>query len=213
MSPCLVFHLSIPDSLDMTQIFVYGTLKRGQPNHYRMCDSSNGKAEFLATACTSQKYPLVIATKHNIPFLLNISGNGHRIQGEIYKVDEQMLKFLDDFEAVPTMYQRTPIIVEVMEVAKDLTAGSTIEVYVYSTQTYKPDWPSLPTYNSYNSYGAHGLEYISREAQDWCVEITAVNQLICWSLWSLGSTGWTLHAGPVVVIKQVYIYSQYAVLF
>ncbi|TWW64000.1 Gamma-glutamylaminecyclotransferase [Takifugu flavidus] len=142
----------------MTQIFVYGTLKRGQPNHYRMFDTSNGKAEFLATACTTQKYPLVIATQHNIPFLLNIPGNGHRIQGEIYEVDEQMLKFLDAFEGVPTMYQRTPIMVEVMEVVKDLEAGSSREVYVYSTQTYKPDWPLLPSYGSYDSLGAHGLE-------------------------------------------------------
>lgn len=166
MSPCLVFHLSVPHSLDMTHIFVYGTLKRGQPNHYRMLKSSNGKVEFLATACTTQKYPLVIASKHNVPFLLNIPGNGHRIQGEIYKVDEQMLTFLDDFEVVPTMYQRTPIMVEVMEVAKDLKAGSNVEVYVYSTQTYKPDWPSLPTYENYDSCGAHGLEYILREARD-----------------------------------------------
>lgn len=165
MSPCLILHLSIPDSINMTHIFVYGTLKRGQPNHYRMFDISNGKAELLATACTTQKYPLVIATQHNIPFLLNIPGNGHRVQGEIYKVDEQMLKFLDDFEGVPTMYQRTPIMVDVMEVVKDLKAGSTTEVYVYSTQTYKPDWPSLPTYENYNSRAAHRLEYVLREAR------------------------------------------------
>lgn len=150
----------------MTHIFVYGTLKRGQPNHYRMFDSSNGKTEFLATACTTQKYPLVIATQHNIPFLLKIPGNGHRVQGEIYKVDEQMLKFLDDFEVVPTMYQRTLIMVEVMEVTKDLKAGSTIEVYVYSTQTYEPDWPLLTAYENYNSCGAHRLEYVLREARD-----------------------------------------------
>lgn len=167
MSPCFSFHLCLPDSANMTQIFVYGTLKRGQPNHYRMFDTSNGKTEFLATACTTQKYPLVIATQHNIPFLLNIPGNGHRIQGEIYKVDEQMLKFLDAFEGVPTMYQRTPIMVEVMEVVKDLEARSSREVYVYSTQTYKQDWPLLPSYESYDSLGAHGLEYVVREARDW----------------------------------------------
>lgn len=150
----------------MTEIFVYGTLKRGQPNHYRMVDSSNGKVEFLATACTTQKYPLLIATLHNIPFLLNIPGNGHRIQGEIYRVDEQMLKFLDAFEAVPTMYQRTRIMLEVMEVVKDLKAGSTREAYVYSTQSYKPEWLLLPNYESYDSCGAHGLEYVNREARD-----------------------------------------------
>lgn len=158
--------MCLPDRINMHQIFVYGTLKKGQPNHYRMFDNSNGKAEFLATACTTQKYPLVIATQHNIPFLLNIPGNGHRIQGEIYKVDERMLSFLDAFEGVPTMYQRTPIMVEVMEVVKDLKAGSTMEVDVYSTRSYKPDWPTLPSYESYDTCGAHGLKYVNRESRD-----------------------------------------------
>lgn len=155
-----------PCSIGMTLIFVYGTLKKGQPNHYRMFDGSNGRAEYLATACTTQKYPLVIATKYNIPFLLNIPGKGHRVQGEIYKVDDQMLKFLDAFESVPTMYQRTPVAVEVMKAVKDLEAGSTTEVYVYSTKSYKADWPSLPSYESYNSCGDHGLEYVAREVRD-----------------------------------------------
>lgn len=164
--PCPIFHLSLPNSIDMTHIFVYGTLKRGQPNNYRMFDSSNGKAEFLATACTTQKYPLVIATQYNIPFLLNIPGKGHRVHGEIYKVDDQLLNFLDDFEVVPKMYQRSPILVEVMKAVKDLKAGSTIEVFVYSTQTYKPDWLLLPIYENYDSHGAHRLEYVLREARD-----------------------------------------------
>uniref|UniRef100_A0A3B4G4K8 Gamma-glutamylaminecyclotransferase n=1 Tax=Pundamilia nyererei TaxID=303518 RepID=A0A3B4G4K8_9CICH len=102
-------------SVLMTRVFVYGTLKKGQPNNYRMFDSNNGKAEYLGSAFTSQKYPLVITTEDNIPFLLNIPGQGHRVHGEIYKVDDQMLKFLDDFESVPTLYQRTVVQLEVKE--------------------------------------------------------------------------------------------------
>lgn len=158
----------------MANVFVYGTLKKGQPNYYRMFDSANGKTEFLASAYTIQKYPLVIASKNNIPFLLNIPGQGHQIQGEIYKVDEQMLKFLDDFEGIPTMYQRTLIKMEVKEWVgptegeEKPSPGSITEAFVYSTTTYKPEWISLPSYESYDSYGDHGLEYVTREARDWC---------------------------------------------
>ncbi|XP_028427920.1 gamma-glutamylaminecyclotransferase isoform X1 [Perca flavescens] len=158
--------------IHMARIFVYGTLKKGQPNYYRMFESANGTAEFLASACTTQKYPLVIAGKYNIPFLLNIPGQGHRVQGEIYKVDDKMLKFLDDFEGVPTMYQRTQVDLEVKEwVGKTEgeerpAAGSITEAFVYSTTAYQPDWPSLPGYESYDAYGDHGLEYVTREGRD-----------------------------------------------
>ncbi|XP_044043086.1 gamma-glutamylaminecyclotransferase-like [Siniperca chuatsi] len=162
----------LPSCIHMARVFVYGTLKKGQPNYYRMFESANGKAEFLASACTTQNYPLVIAGKYNIPFLLTIPGQGHRVQGEIYKVDDQMLKFLDAFEGVPTMYQRTLVELEVKEWVGQTegeerpAAGSITEAFVYSTTTYQPDWPSLPKYESYDSHGDHGLEYVTREARD-----------------------------------------------
>ena len=37
----------------------------------------NGKATLLATAETVNKYPLVVTTKFNIPFLLAAEGTGH----------------------------------------------------------------------------------------------------------------------------------------
>ncbi|CAI5638299.1 unnamed protein product [Oreochromis niloticus] len=153
----------------MTRVFVYGTLKKGQPNYYRVIDSNNGKAEYLGSAFTIQKYPLVITTEYNIPFLLNIPGQGHRVHGEIYKVDDQMLKFLDDFESVPTWYQRTVVQLEVkewvgkMEGEEKLSPGSITEVFMYATTSYQPDWPSLPCYESYDSEGDHGLKYDKNE--------------------------------------------------
>lgn len=158
--------------MNMARIFVYGTLKKGQPNYYRMFDSTNGKAEFLASACTAQKYPLVITGEFNIPALLNIPGQGHQVQGEIYRVDEEMLKFLDAFEGVPTMYQRTLVKLEVKEWLGQTegeerpTPGSNTEAFLYNATTYKPDWLSLTNYASYDSYGDHKLEYVTREARD-----------------------------------------------
>ncbi|CAL1598513.1 unnamed protein product [Knipowitschia caucasica] len=149
----------------MARVFVYGTLKKGQPNYHRMFLSSNGKTEFLGTAKTVEKFSLVIAGVYNIPYLLNLPGQGNQIHGEIYKVDEQMLKFLDDFEGVPTHYQRTLKKLEVKEwVAQageeTLAPGSITEAHLYSTMTYDPEWINLPAYDNYDSYGSHGLTAI-----------------------------------------------------
>lgn len=61
----------------MEPVFVYGTLKRNQPNNYCLNDTENGCAVFKSVAVTINKYPLVISTKFNIPFLLQKEGTGH----------------------------------------------------------------------------------------------------------------------------------------
>uniref|UniRef100_A0A8C6TRK7 Gamma-glutamylaminecyclotransferase n=1 Tax=Neogobius melanostomus TaxID=47308 RepID=A0A8C6TRK7_9GOBI len=155
----------------MARVFVYGTLKKGQPNYYRMFDSSNGTTQFLGTAKTVERFPLVIAGTYNIPYLLNIPGQGHQVHGEIYQVDDQMLRFLDAFEGVPTHYQRTATKLEVKEWAggetlETLAPGSITEAFLYNATTYEPEWATLPTHQSYDSYGDHGLKYVEREARD-----------------------------------------------
>lgn len=42
-----------------------------------MMDPANGRAEFVCTARTEDRYPVVIASQFNIPFLLNKAGTGH----------------------------------------------------------------------------------------------------------------------------------------
>ncbi|XP_036153046.1 gamma-glutamylaminecyclotransferase [Myotis myotis] len=85
----------------MADVFVYGTLKRGQPNHKVLLDATNGCATFRGRGRGRmvEPYPLVIAGEPNIPRLLNLPGRGYRVFGEIYAVDEQMLRVLDEFEA------------------------------------------------------------------------------------------------------------------
>ena len=60
----------------LTPLFLYGTLKTGQPNENRMHDTSQGHAEYLCNAVTVDAYPLVIGTKYNIPFMLQVKGTG-----------------------------------------------------------------------------------------------------------------------------------------
>lgn len=59
------------------RVFVYGTLKRGEPNHSLIQDAANGYAKFLGIGRTVTPYPLIIATRYNIPFLLKKPGIGH----------------------------------------------------------------------------------------------------------------------------------------
>uniref|UniRef100_A0A8C4VBV5 Gamma-glutamylaminecyclotransferase n=1 Tax=Falco tinnunculus TaxID=100819 RepID=A0A8C4VBV5_FALTI len=143
-------------SSTMARVFVYGTLKKGQPNYKYMINTAKGLAKFQGRGRTVEKYPLVIAGKYNIPYMLNIPGTGHRVAGEIYSVDDQMLQFLDEFEGCPDMYQRTLMQIEV----------GIVECFVYSTTTYPPEWVGLPYHDSYDSSGKHGLSYVLRESRD-----------------------------------------------
>lgn len=97
-------------SVDLLLVFVYGTLKSSQPNHYKLTDHANGVAHFVAAGKTSEKYPMVIGTRYNIPYLVNLTTeNGNFINGEIYEVDTKMLNELDDFEGHPNYYLRQQI--------------------------------------------------------------------------------------------------------
>jgi gamma-glutamylaminecyclotransferase len=58
-------------------VLIYGTLKRGQPSHEIVNDESSGKSRFVGKAQTLAKWPLVIASKYNIPFLLLKEGTGN----------------------------------------------------------------------------------------------------------------------------------------
>lgn len=91
----------------LIQVFVYGTLKKGEPNHFWLTKKENGFAQFISGGKTDIKFPLIIATKYNIPFLLNVPGTGQNVSGEIYSVDETMLKNLDELEDYPDLYDRT----------------------------------------------------------------------------------------------------------
>lgn len=87
-------------------VFVYGTLKTNQPNHYLLEDSEKGSAKLICHGKTSESYPLIIATRYNSPFVLKAPGIGHQINGEIYSIDEQMLQTLDKLENHPNLFER-----------------------------------------------------------------------------------------------------------
>ena len=117
----------------MVKVFVYGTLRKNEPNSEAMQGT-----DFLGIATTCEKYPLVIASPFNIPFILNLPGIGHRVMGEIYDVTPEKLQELDKFENVPVLYDRLSIEVEMIEYDVS-SAEKNQEVDAYILNGFKED--------------------------------------------------------------------------
>ena len=55
------------------KLFVYGTLKRNETYNHELSDRD---ATFICDAVTVDKWPLIVATDLNLPFLLNKKNAG-----------------------------------------------------------------------------------------------------------------------------------------
>ncbi|KAH8415961.1 hypothetical protein KR222_005305, partial [Zaprionus bogoriensis] len=138
----------------LSKLFVYGALKYGQPSNSILANTGNGYANFWCRATTTQKLPLVIATRYNIPFLLNKPGVGYYVTGEIYEVDDRMLNSLDNLEDCEEIYTREK---------HDMNIGvgeGTVPCWVYLLQKYPEKLLSLPYLSSYENSTSH--PYIQR---------------------------------------------------
>lgn len=154
------------------RVFVYGTLKRGEPNHGLIKDTANGYAKFLGLGKTTVQYPLVIATKYNIPFLLKKPNTGNYVFGEIYDVDSNMLKRLDELEEHPQFYERTEETILLTPEAA-LKPGKTFEevsestkAWIYFLPKFKSSLLDGAMYTSYSNNGSHGLKYCEKYVRD-----------------------------------------------
>jgi gamma-glutamylaminecyclotransferase len=91
-------------------VFVYGTLKRGFPNHARWM----AQARLLGRFRTRERYRLVLNGDRCSPCLVDGAGRGRRVIGEVFAVDAQGLKQLDRLERIdrPNGYRRRHIVVD-----------------------------------------------------------------------------------------------------
>jgi gamma-glutamylcyclotransferase (GGCT)/AIG2-like uncharacterized protein YtfP len=96
----------------ITQVFVYGTLLRGQSNHRLLAD-----ARFVVAALTAPLYELI--DLGTFPAMLD--GGSTAVTGELYDVDASTLAALDRLEGHPHFYERRPV---------ELTAGRHADAYL-----------------------------------------------------------------------------------
>jgi gamma-glutamylcyclotransferase (GGCT)/AIG2-like uncharacterized protein YtfP len=104
-------------------VFVYGTLMKGELHH-----TSIQHARFVRAAETPAAYELVQIDYY--PAMLR--GGSSRIVGELYEVDDETLKRLDELEEVPHYYERCTI---------ELADGSEALTYVMPRDRVKGGSP------------------------------------------------------------------------
>jgi gamma-glutamylcyclotransferase (GGCT)/AIG2-like uncharacterized protein YtfP len=120
-----------------TNVFVYGTLKRGQCLHHVLADQ-----EFLGEARTAPVYVMVSLGDYPglvLPDAFADEVKGVSIEGELFSVDSDCLGELDRVECVgENMYQRRPV-----SLLKP--SGVVAETYIYqpdveSAMICGPSW-------------------------------------------------------------------------
>ncbi|CAH1772779.1 unnamed protein product [Owenia fusiformis] len=152
----------------MQRIFVYGTLKKGQPNHKFIADAENGSCIFIGTGRTVDKWPLVIASKYNIPFLLDNKGHGKRVTGEVYSVNPQLKAILDKLEI---KYQEIELDVELDNQQEETKCSC------YVINNFKQELMELDLLESYIDVELRFVRLQDREPNDFYDYITDVRNL------------------------------------
>ena len=84
----------------VNNIFVYGTLREGERNHWLLKDTN-----FKGTYETEPEYEL----RNFGPFPGMMPWGDTSVQGEVYEVSDDLLEDLDYHEGHPSFYNRTKI--------------------------------------------------------------------------------------------------------
>ncbi|XP_039301311.1 putative gamma-glutamylcyclotransferase CG2811 [Nilaparvata lugens] len=113
-------------------LFVYGTLKQGEPNQD------------------------VIKTENKIDGKEQPQSQFINVTGEIYEINDKMLEKLDIFEECPEYYIRRKECVRLLDTQK------TAECWIYFLKGHHPNLIKLEMFNNYCSNGEHGLPYLER---------------------------------------------------
>ena len=105
-------------------VFVYGSLKRGEPHHDRMVG-----AIFEGETCLFGYH--LVAYEEAYPALVSSpeGGESSHVFGEIFRVTADQLRSLDEFEECPTLYQRSPVL---------LADGRSAQAYVIPEERAAP---------------------------------------------------------------------------
>ncbi|KAG1689298.1 hypothetical protein DVH05_002366 [Phytophthora capsici] len=139
-------------STNWTRVFVYGTLKTGLYNYttYLQPAIDLGKASFVGGArTTKEEFHMVLDDQAFYPCLYRApKGEGYRVIGEVYSVDDDTLAALDVLEEVDDgLYSRDDIDVDLID---GELKGQTVSCQVY----LMPIIDDLPRLERITNYSA-----------------------------------------------------------
>ena len=106
-------------------LFVYGSLRRGFPNHFLL-----EKSIYMGTYSTVDKYHMIGQVSKSFPYVVDSEtefddANPTHIIGELYDIEADVLQDLDELEGHPDFYTRRTV-----QVA-DESREHTYSAYVY----------------------------------------------------------------------------------
>lgn len=128
------------------RVFVYGTLKRGIHNH-RLLETS----EYIGEGFTVEKFRMYTT---GFPVLFESDHpDAKSVFGEVYDVDDDTLKRLDQLEAEGRMYDRKDITVYLTSGPPGYTGGvydGAVQCYIGNEQYWKNS--KIPEYTKCNNH-------------------------------------------------------------
>jgi gamma-glutamylaminecyclotransferase len=88
------------------RVFVYGTLKEGFPN-FHVNRGTRVPGEFV----TVDAFPMYVIGRCAVPWLVDRTGEGHVVRGQLFEVDDATLAAMDELEmvSVPGWYARRSV--------------------------------------------------------------------------------------------------------
>lgn len=91
------------------RVFVFGTLKEGFPNF-----ATNKGRRIAGNFVTLERYPFYLVGERHSPWLIDLPGEGERVIGQVFEVDDATLAAMDVLERIhePDGYRRVRIPVE-----------------------------------------------------------------------------------------------------
>ena len=145
-------------------VLVYGTLKRGFHNH-----SALASARYLGDGTTMDSFPLV-ADECFVPYLLDRVGQGTRVTGELYRVDDEGFARLDRLENYPRYYDRREVLVGVdgagdADELAQLARSGAVRCWVYLKVQVSDELLAMPHMAEY-ALEEHRAKYVPREQRD-----------------------------------------------
>ena len=100
---------------EKVKVFVYGTLRRGNSNHFRRLDVEGSK--FIGEGKTTNEFNM---TAHVYPMVSRTKENNTQIIGELFEVDEEIMHgSLDRLEGHPTFFERVTTEIEMDDGTKE----------------------------------------------------------------------------------------------
>lgn len=143
----------------MSQLaFVFGTLKEGFPNF-----ATNKGARVAGDFMTVERYPLYLVGERFSPWLIDAAGEGERVVGQVFAVDEATLAAMDVLERTTEQdgYRRVMLEVEALKDAPRATICA--HVYIRPREQFALADARLGPLQEYTR--EHAALYRSREAK------------------------------------------------